>query len=43
LDSEFAGGLSASAWRLEQPMRRLFLKTDEKWPLFKDTSVDVAA
>jgi hypothetical protein len=32
-----------SAWRLEQPMRRLFLKTDEKWPLFKDTSVDVAA
>lgn len=30
-----------NAYRLQQPMRRLFLKTDEKWPLFVDDAVDV--
>jgi hypothetical protein len=29
-----------NAWRLKQPMRRLFLKTDEVWPRFADTSVE---
>jgi hypothetical protein len=29
-----------NAWRLQQPMRRLFLKTEETWPTFADTAVD---
>jgi hypothetical protein len=32
-----------NAVRLEQPMKKLFLKTDERWPLFVDQSVDVEA
>jgi hypothetical protein len=29
-----------NAWRLKEPMRRLFLKTDEAWPRFEDQTVD---
>jgi hypothetical protein len=32
-----------NAWRLDQPMRRLNLKTDELWPQFVDQQVDADA
>src|SRR5262249_49658378 len=32
-----------NAWRLKQPMKRLFLRTEEPWPRFADTAVDTEA
>ncbi len=32
-----------NAWRLQQPMKKLNLKTDENWPQFVDQTVDVEA